>query len=512
MIECLPRKIRLESNSFQTYRNEEHSIQRPFLKQGGKKPSLAWLALLIFALFLQILSIWNCELSGSDSPRVAGIAREMAVTSNYLIPRLNGENFLEYPLLGYWPIALILSMSEKPSDFLALLPAVFLGTGTVLITFFIGKVLAGEKIGLMAGFILATTSGFIGLHRHCLVDPTLLFFITLSLYGLAAGYRESRERFLFSVVFYLAMAGAFLSKGIIGAAIPTATAVMFFLTRKDLTAIRKLLLSPGIIFFLLPILLWIGSVWWFEGSGIFEEVIRQSLSRFFSPSADHVEPFYFYFIPTFLHLMPWTLLPLFLLWYRWNPTFSREPLPHDSLLSLALIWSLIIFIGLSLASAKRPLYLGPIYPPFALLAALGWDHIREKFQKAKRLEVYGLIILSFVYIGTYHLFIIPSEREQSFRPVFEAVSNQQTNGPVYLGNPSERLRGAAFFYLGKRIPILNDQDLLLGRFENRPGTTFVINYYCDNNQLLSNLHSKGYRLILQKKFKKLEVCVYSNGS
>src|SRR3974377_1324910 len=120
------------------------------LEDSGRKSSRAWLVLLIFTLALLILSVWGLDLSGRDSPRVAGIAREMAVTSDYLIPRLNGENFIEYPSLGYWPIAFTLSMSNNPPDFLAFLPMVFLGTGTVLITYLIGKKLAGEKIGLMA--------------------------------------------------------------------------------------------------------------------------------------------------------------------------------------------------------------------------------------------------------------------------------------------------------------------------------------------------------------------------
>ena len=483
------------------------------LKEGGKKSSRAWLALLIFTLALQILSIWNLELSGRDSPRVAGIAREMAVTSNYLIPRLNGEDFLEYPPLGYWPIALTLSMSEKPPDFLALLPIVFLGTGTVLITFLIGKALVGGRIGLMAGFILSTMSGFISLHGSCRVDPALLFFVTLSLYGFAAVYQTSRRSFPFFAVFYLAMAGAFLSKGIIGVAIPIATAVVFLITRKDFKAIGKLLLSPGILLFMLPIFLWVGSVWWLEGPGIIKEVIRQSLTRFFSPSADHTKPFYFYFIHSFTPLLPWTVLPLVLLWYRWKPTHTRESLSHSSLLRFSLVWFLTVFVGLSLASAKRALYLGPVFPPFALLAALGWDRIREKFPKVKRLEVYGLTVIFLVITGIYLLFIIPSERKESLRPIFEAVSGQRTNGPVYLVNPSEATQGASSFYLGKRMPVLNNQDLLSGRFEDQPGTTLVIDSYYDDNQLFSTLRSKGYRLLLQKKYGKTAgVCVYSNGS
>lgn len=329
-----------------------------FSKGGGKKCSRAWITLAIFTLALQFLSIWHLELSGRDSPRVAGIAQEMAVHSDYLISHLNGEDFLEYPPLGYWPIALTLSMSKRPTDFLAFLPMIFLGTGTVLITFLIGKTLAGEKIGLMAGFILSTMAGFFALHAGCRVDPTLLFLVTLSLYGFAAGYHAPGRSFLFFAVFYLAMAGAFLSKGIIGVAIPTATAVVFLITRKDLTAVRKLFFGPGILFFLGPIFLWVGSVWRLEGPGIFGMVIWQSLWRFFSPLAEHGAPFYYYFIPVLLNLLPWTFLPLILLWYRWGPTRLREPLPHGSLLKFVLVWSLTVFIGLSLASVKRPLSSG----------------------------------------------------------------------------------------------------------------------------------------------------------
>ena len=510
-IGCLPGKIGLESKPSQTDLDQKTNIERPFLNESGRKSSRAWIVLILFTLALQILSIWSLELSGRDSPRVAGIAREMAVTSDYLIPRLNGENFLEYPSLGYWPMALTLSISKKPPDFLAFLPVVFLGIGTVLITYLIGKVVAGEQIGLMAGFILSTMSGFGSLHRHCRVDAALLFFITLSLYGFVAGYRTPRKRSLFFAVFYLAMAGAFLSKGIIGMAIPAATAVVFLITQKDFMALRRLLLSPGILFFLLPILLWVGSVWWLEGSGVFKEVMRQSLSRFFSPTADHTKPFYFYLIPTFLHLMPWTLLSIGLLWYRWKPNHSTNPFPHGALLRFALVWFLVVFIGLSIASAKRPLYLGPIYPPFGLLAALGWDRIRERFPRVKSLEAYGLIVLFLAIAGTYLPFVTPSENKESLRPVFEAVSNQPISGPLYLVNPSETTRGASFFYLGKRVPVLNVQVLLQGRFEDRPGTTFVIDSFCDNDRLLSNLLSKGYRLLSQRKYGKASgICVYSN--
>jgi 4-amino-4-deoxy-L-arabinose transferase-like glycosyltransferase len=497
-----------------------------FFEDSGRKFSKAWLALQTFTLALLILSVWGLELSGSDSPRVAGIAREMGVTSDYLIPRLNGENFLEYPSLGYWPIALSLIFSKRPPDLLAFLPIVLLGTGTVLITYLIGRKLAGDRIGLTAGFILATMSSFISYHRHSRVDPTLLFFVTLSLYGFIAGYQASPsplpsplegegwqggKRVLFFALFHLGMAGAFLSKGIVGVAIPAATVAVFLITKKDFKAIGRLLLSPAILFFILPIFLWVGSVWYLEGLGIFKEIIRQSLFRFLSSSADHAKPFYYYFIPALLASMPWTVLLLVLVWPRWRHVSSRLPLSHSSLLWFALIWFLTGLIGLSIASAKRPLYLGPLYPSFALLAALGWDRLREIFPRVKSRELYGLFVIFLIYVVVYLLVVTPTEKKASLRPVFNALSGQRTNGRVYLVNPSEAIRGASFFYIGERVSVLNAQDLLQGRFEDRPGTTLVIDSLCDNAPLLSNLRSKGYRLLSQRKYRKsTEVCVYSN--
>ncbi|HUL23648.1 MAG TPA: glycosyltransferase family 39 protein [Thermodesulfobacteriota bacterium] len=482
-----------------------------FFEDSGRKSSRTWVVLLVFTLALLILSVWGLDLSGRDSPRVAGIAREMTVTSDYLIPRLNGENFLEYPSLGYWPIALSLSMSKNPSDFLAFLPIIVLGTGTVLFTYLIGKTLAGEQIGLMAGFILATMSSFVTFHRHFRVDPVLLFFTTLSLYGFVVGYPGSRKRFVCLSVFYLAMAGAFLSKGIVGVAIPAATVVVFLVTKKDFKAIGKLLLNPAILFLILPIFLWVVSVWRLEGLDIFKEIIRQSIWRFSSPTADHAKPFYYYFTQALTVPLPWTILLFVLIWYRWRPAPLREPFPYGSLLWFALVWLLTGLIGLSFASAKRPLYLGPLYPSFALLAAIGWGLIREKFPRVRRWEFYSLLAILLVYIGTYLLIITPMEKKESLRPLYEAILSQQGKGPIYLVNPSETTRGASVFYLGEKIPVLNDQDVLSGRFDSQPGTMLLIDSNVSDDPLFSALQSKGYRLLSQKKYgKTVGVYLYLN--
>jgi len=514
----------------------------------------AWLFLLIFTLSIRIIPILNSELSIHDTARVAGIAREMAFTGNYFIPRLNGQNFFEYPSLGYLPIALFLSTSKNPPDFFAILPIALLGTATVLLTFMIGKVLANERAGLVAGFILATMSGFFILHRRCLVDPTLLFFTVLSLYGFAAAYRTLSRRFRFSAIFYLAMAGGFLSKGLIGVAIPAATALIFLIVRRDFAAIRKLYLGRGILLFLLPIALWMGGVWWLEGPALIKEVVRQSLWRFISSSAHHSDSFYYYFIPVLLNTLPWTPLPLVWLWYRWRRPRSEESSSLDLFSVFALVWFLTVFVGLSIASAKRTLYIAPLYPPSALLAAFAWARLCEKFpnvhpvrnssrcdsepseastpagiilglnpaavgtaeQRAtisngvKRLETYGIIVLFFVYICAHFIISLPSEKKDSFRPIFEVIRNQKVHGPVYLYGGTESLQGAAVFYLGKTIPVRNRTDLLQQEFEAPSGTILIIPFISGDEQLLANLRAKGFRLLTEKMIRKISLRVYSN--
>jgi len=200
-----------------------------------------------------------------------------------------------------------------------------------------------------------------------------------------------------------------------------------------------------------------------------------------------------------------------LIWYRWRPAPLRQPFPYGSLLWFALVWLLTGLIGLSFASAKRPLYLGPLYPSFALLAAIGWGLIREKFPRVKRWEFYSLLAIFIVYIGTYLLIITPMEKKESLRPLYEAVLSQQTNESIYLVNPSETTRGAAVFYLGRRLPVLGSQDVLSGRFDGQPGTILLIDSNASDDPLFSALQSKGYRLLSQRKYgKTVGVYLYLN--
>jgi hypothetical protein len=142
--------------------------------------------------------------------------------------------------------------------------------------------------------------------------------------------------------------------------------------------------------------------------------------------------------------------------------------------------------------------------------ASAWTRLCEKFPNAKRIEQYGIIILFFAYVAVNFTVLLPSEKNDSFRPVFEVIKNQQAHGPVYLCGGSESLQGAAVFYLGKIVPVCSRKDLMQEKFEAPSGTILVIPSFPDDEQLHANLRAKGFRLLAEKTVRKVPLRVYSN--
>jgi 4-amino-4-deoxy-L-arabinose transferase-like glycosyltransferase len=433
--------------------------------------------ILLFFLGLlayRVACTWDAQLSEHDGPRVAGIAREMALTGDVLIPRLDGETFLEYPSLGYLPIALALSMSRRPPDWLAVVPSAFIGTATAFFTFLLGRRLGGMRVGLSAALILSSSAGFFVLHRRCLADVTLLLCITISLWGFAAGWAEGGKRFRFYALFYLGMGCGFLSKGLLGAVIPAAVVAAFLVARLDLPALRGLRLHWGALLIALPILVWGGAAALRDGAGPLQEVFRQSVSRFLSSSADHAQRSPFYYLPhASLNLLPWTALLLVLFIPGGTPGWRRRLL-RSPLGALAAAWILVTLLGLSLASAKRVVYLAPLYPAFALLAALLWDQAVRTVPALRRLELPGSLATLLTFGVLHFAYFLPTERAEGLRPLFEIVEREaKEDRPVFLYQPNEALRGAAVFYLGRRAPVLFSPEALEAALADRSEKVLV---------------------------------------
>ena len=479
-------------------------------------------ALLVFTLAVGLVSIWNRDLCDTDDPRVAGIARGMALSGDYAIPRLNGRDFLEYPSLGYVPIALFIRPSENPPDFLALLPAVLLGAGTVLLTYRTGKILGGGRVGILSGFVLASSAGFISLHSSCLVDPSLLFWITFALHGFVAGRAAERKSFLHFALFYLGTSAALLSKGLLGLAVPVATVAVFLCLERDFATLRRMRPLAGIAVFCLPILAWAAAAYARVGLGPLLEVLRQSLWRGFSSTAHHSNPFWYYLVgPIFVVLMPWTLLVLVAFWLRWR---RRERIVPGAEGLFPLVWFCVTFAGLTVASAKRTLYLAPLLPAFAILAAMTWNRLTGVLPRLRSTEVWFALGFLPVFAAVNFLILLPREMPNSLRPTFELVARERQGGSVMLFSPKdparerqagpvapkESMSGAAVFYLGGSFPETLDPAEVAARLAGDSGRWIVVSMYKKGLQPLgTDSPPPGLRLLQDRELRsRFNIAVY----
>src|ERR1043165_2002968 len=111
--------------------------------------------LLLFPFYLLFTfdhSLWN-----PDETRDAGIARSMFVDKDFVVPRLNGEAFLEKPPLYYWSTSLVYGLAGRITAGLTPLPAALYGILGILFTFLIGRRFFGDSVGFTAAVILGTS-------------------------------------------------------------------------------------------------------------------------------------------------------------------------------------------------------------------------------------------------------------------------------------------------------------------------------------------------------------------
>lgn len=336
----------------------------------GKEPfhlmALAVLCLILFFYGLGDRPLWD-----PDEGLHASVAREMVKSGDWVTPRFNGENFYDKPILYYWLNVLsflVLGINELA----ARLPAALLGVGGVAITCLLGQTLFGRGAGLLGGMVLATSLGYVVLSRAVVHDISLAFFITLSLLFFYWGYQGRRHRRGCYLLFFASAGMAAMAKGPIGLLLPALVIGLFLLSQGELRRLKEMELPWGLLVFSLITLPWYVLIGLRNREFVSYFFLHQNLGRFFSPTIQHSEPFYFYFPILMLTFFPWScFLPAALVRFFPRSLRALRGVREEDL--FILIWFSAIFIFFSLASSKLATYLLPLFPPAALLVGRLWQ-------------------------------------------------------------------------------------------------------------------------------------------
>lgn len=342
---------------------------------------VAVLALLVAALWFGGLG--SRKLIHPDEGRYAEIAREMAVSGDWVTPRLNGLKYLEKPPLQYWMTALAYRAFGVAEWTARLWPA-FTAFAAVVVVGCAGHLLAGRAVGLYAALALAGMAGYV-VNGHMLsLDAGLAAFLATALAALLVAQRPDASPAScrnWMLVAWAAMALATLSKGLIGIVLPGGALVLYTLLQRDFALWRRLYIGAGLLLFLAVAAPWFVLVAAANDEFLQFFFVHEHFQRFAEPG--HRRPgSWWYFVPLLLGgSLPW--LPVLIAGARQLVVATPPGANGFSWQRFALAWAVFVFVFFSASSSKLPSYIVPMFPALALLA--GWLLARLEARTLARL-------------------------------------------------------------------------------------------------------------------------------
>ena len=330
--------------------------------------ALFWLVFVVF----WFATIGERALIHPDEGRYAELSLGMLLSGDWLTPRLNGILYFEKPALQYWMGALSF-IAFGINEFAARFWPALTGILSVLAVGLTARRLSGT--GQYAALVLAGSVWVIANSHFLSLDMGVTFFLTLTLCAFLWAQHDAaspRERRYGMWLAWAAMAGATLSKGLIGLLIPGCTLALYSLINWQWGVWRRMQWLAGIGIFLALTAPWFWLV--AERNPGFAQFffIHEHFDRFLT-SAHRRDEVWWFFVPVLLAgLLPWTSL---------LPRLVREAWPRRrgdefQVERFALIWALFIFAFFSKSNSKLPSYILPMFPALALLLGQTLSRLR----------------------------------------------------------------------------------------------------------------------------------------
>ena len=332
---------------------------------------LFWLsALLILGAGLGLRDPWP-----ADEPRFALVAKQMVESGDWLFPHRGAELYSDKPPLFMWLQATLLrATGEMRLAFL--LPSLLASLGTLWCVVDLGTRLWTRRVGLHAGWALLLAIQFTWQAKKAQIDPLLVFWITLSCYGLLRHALRGPDWRMWALGWAAAGLGT-ITKGVgflaLGMLLPLAFAAArgWPGARLSVRDARDLRFWLGPLAFLAACGIWLVPMLVAAlGKGdadyrayVDDILVRQTVTRYANSWHHGQPPWYFLevaltaWLPTALAL-PWAL-----------PAWRRRLQRRDVRYLLPLAWVLLVLVFFSIPSGKRDMYILPALPMLCLALA-----------------------------------------------------------------------------------------------------------------------------------------------
>jgi 4-amino-4-deoxy-L-arabinose transferase-like glycosyltransferase len=301
-----------------------------------------------------------------DEGRYAEIAREMAVSGDFITPTLNGIKYFEKPALFYWLGAIAIKAGGVNILAVRCINAIIALLGC-LAAYAAGRKLFGRTSGFIAAIVLSTSSLYFIMAHMVSLDLPVTVFLSMSLYGflLAALADNPTYRLRYLLGAAVAAACAVLTKGLIGLVLPAMIGGTWILLMGEWRQLKRLPIWSALLVFFIIAAPWHILVNLRNPEFFHFYFIEQHFLRYTMPEIGHYQPAWF-FIPTLIAgFFPWIVfLPQAFTASVVNCWQKRAGYASELFL---IIWAVLIFAFFSFSKSKLIPYILPVMPALALL-------------------------------------------------------------------------------------------------------------------------------------------------
>jgi len=296
-----------------------------------------------------------------DEGRNAEVAREMAATNDYVLPRFDGLPYLDKPIVYFASAAVVMEVLG-PTETAARLPAYLFTLATLIVVVWFVKRRWGMDAGWLAALALATMPLVLAYARTTIMDSALAFCTTLAILA----FWDERP-----VLAWAAIGLGAITKGPIAILVPLVTLIPYSLITGR--TVRRLFPLAGLAVFAVVALPWFLAVSHRVPEFPHYVFVRETFERVTTKSFHRTAPFWYYLPIVPVAAFPWIVPALAgLKNWRWAWLARHvNPLAQESILLAC--WALGPLLFFTLNQSKLPQYVLPLMPPFALAAARGLD-------------------------------------------------------------------------------------------------------------------------------------------
>ena len=360
----------------------------------------------LFAVIVLFAKLGAGGLASLDDCYYAEQAKEILQTGDWLTMHYQGKALHENDPVCLWSMAFMFK-TFGISEFTARAHSAFFGVLTIILVYFLGRLLYDHWTGIFSAIFLLTTQIFTKYARHAMLDVTLTFFVILALFFFAKAVKKDEKETdnhegLYFLLFGISTGIAILTKNLLGV-FPLLTAALYTLFNKGFTRRYSFNLTfAAVIALALP------AVWYFysyKTSGIeffkvhfgyilFDRSLKESAGKqdFWSYTS--------YASALFKLYQPWLFLAVagfFLMLVKWIKERDKGSI-------LLIIHVTLTLFVLSLSNARKIWYIMPVFPAFAVMAALFTNKYILKSEKPRFVTLLSLfaagVVISFIILFT----------------------------------------------------------------------------------------------------------------